>query len=320
MNPHARIFVAGGRTLAGAAILERLRESGHRDIVGAPPDEPDLTVAAQVEDFFGEARPELVFLAAGKSGGIQLNRTRPAELMLDNLLVTAHVIDCAHRHGVKKLLYLASACCYPKQAPQPLRIESLLTGPLEPTNAAYAAAKLAGWNLCEAFRQQYGACFLTAFPANVFGPNDDFSHDSGHVIPALLRRAHEAKLQQDPFLTIWGTGSPRRDFIYARDLAHASLFVMRHYEGPAPINIGSGTELSIAEVARAVTGVVGYRGRLEFDVSNPDGMPRKVLDLSALRALGWRPSTDFETALAETYEWFQQQEVMEDPEHARAAV
>jgi GDP-L-fucose synthase len=320
VNRSARIFVAGGQTLAGAAILDRLRETGHRNLVGAPPHEPDLTVAPQVDDFFGEARPEFVFLAAGKSGGIQLNRTRPAELMLDNLLVTAQVIDSAWRHGVKKLLYLASSCSYPKHAPQPMGVESLMTGPLEPTNAAYATAKSAGWQLCEAYRQQYGVCFLTAFPANAFGQHDDFSGDSGHVIPALIRKAHEAKLRQDPELTIWGTGAPRREFIYARDLADACLFVMRQYDGPRPINLGSGIDLSIGNVARAIAEVVGYPGRLTFDISKPDGMPRKLLDSSALRALGWRPATDFHTALAETYDWFLQHEVTEDSAHARAIV
>jgi GDP-L-fucose synthase len=320
VNREACIFVAGGRTLAGAAILDRLRETGHHNLVGTPPDEPDLTVAAQVDDFFGESRPEYVFLVAGRSGGIQLNRTRPAELMLDNLLVTAHVVDSAWRHGVKKLLYLASSCSYPKQAPQPMRVDSLMTGPLEPTNAAYAMAKLAGWQLCAAYRRQHGACFVTAVPANAFGPHDDFGCDTGHVIPSLMRRAHEAKLRGDRELTIWGTGAPRREFIYARDLADACLLVMRHYGAPAPINLGVGSELSIAEIARAIANVVGFRGRLLFDAQRPDGMPRKILDSSDLHALGWHQATDLQMALAETYHWFQQHVVTEDPEHARAVV
>jgi GDP-L-fucose synthase len=320
MNPTSRIYVAGGETLIGAALLERLRAAGCRRLVGVPPDEPDLTDARQVEDFFDDARPEYVFLAAGKSGGIALNRARPADLMLDNLLVTAHVVDAAHRHGVAKLLYLASSCSYPKHAPQPLRVESLLAGELEPTNAAYATAKLAGWQLCAAFRHQYGDRFVTAIPANAFGPHDDFSPDGGHVIPALLRRAHEAKERGEPEFVVWGTGMPRREFIYAPDLADACLFVMRHYEGPAPLNLGGGEDRSIADVARAVADVVGYRGRVRFDASKPDGMPVKRLDSGPLRTLGWPPATDFRGALAETYTWFLRHVVKEDPADVGAAV
>jgi GDP-L-fucose synthase len=304
VNRRARIYVAGAETLAGAALLDRFRGAGYGNLIGIPPDEPDLTVAGQVEDFFAEARPEYVFLVAGKSGGIQLNRERPAELMLDNLLVAAHVIHQAYRHGVTKLLYLASCCCYPKNAPQPLDSESLLTGPLESTSAAYATAKLAGWQLCQAYRQQYGVRFITAFPANPFGPHDDFSPESGHVIPALMRRAHEANLGREPELLVWGTGTPRREFIYSRDLADACLFVMDHYDGSEPINLGGSADRSIAEVAEAVAAVVGYLGRLRFDASKPDGMPLKALDSNRLRTLGWRPSVDFRTALAETYAWF----------------
>jgi GDP-L-fucose synthase len=320
VNRSARIYIAGAETLAGAALLELLRSAGYCNLVGTPPDEPDLTVAGQVEDFFAEARPEYVFLVAGKSGGIRLNRERPAELMLDNLLVTAHVIHQAYSHGVTKLLYLASACSYPRNAPQPLCSESLMTGPLEPTSAAYATAKLAGWQLCHAYRQQYGVRFITAIPANPFGPHDDFSPEGGHVIPALLRRAHEAKLGNESELTVWGTGKPRREFIYARDLADACLCVMHHYDGSEPINLGWAEDLSIAEVVEAVAAVVGYRGRFRFDASKPDGMPFKALDSSRLRALGWRPSVHFRTALAETYAWFLQHVIEEDPIDVRAAV
>jgi GDP-L-fucose synthase len=316
----ARIYVAGGRTLLGAALLDRLRADGCRNLVGVPPDEPDLTAAGQVEDFFGEARPEYVFVAAGRSGGIRLNQARPADLMLDNLLATAHVVRCAHAHGVTKLLYLASSCSYPRHAPQPLAVESLMTGALEPTNAAYATAKLAGWQLCTAYRQQYGARFVTAVPANAFGPHDDFDPDGGHVIPALLRNMHEAKTRGEPEVSVWGTGTPRREFLYAPDLADACLFVMRYYDGPAPINLGGGETLSIAEAARAVAEVVGYRGQLRFDRSKPDGMPLKGLDAGPLRTLGWRPSTDFRTALAETYSWFLHHVIKEDRAHVRAAV
>jgi GDP-L-fucose synthase len=320
VNRTARIYVAGGETLAGAALLKRLRAAGYRNLVGTPPDEPDLTLAGQVEDFFGEARPEYVFLVAGKSGGIELNRKCPAELMLDNLLVAAHVIHQAYSHGVAKLLYLASSCSYPKHAPQPLRVESLMAGPLEATSAAYATAKLAGWQLGEAYRRQYGVRFVTAIPTNPFGPHDDFSPEGGHVIAALIYRAHEAKLRREPELHVWGTGSPRREFVYSRDLADACLFVMCHYDGPEPINIGGAANLTIAQVARAVADVVGYQGRLRFDTSKPDGMPFKRLESGRLRALGWRPSTDFRTALAATYAWFLHHVVREDFTYVRAAV
>jgi GDP-L-fucose synthase len=308
VNRTARIFVAGGATLAGAALLQSLRFKSYANLVGAPPEEPDLTNAGQVEDFFADARPEYVFLVAGQSGGIERNRRDPADLMLDNLLIQTNVIPLAHRYGVSKLLFLASSCGYPKDAPQPLQVEALLTGPLEATSAAYATAKLAGWQLCEAYRRQYGAHFVTAIPANAFGPHDDFSPEGGHVVPALLRRAHEATLRADPFLTIWGTGKPRREFIYARDLAEACLLVMRDYEDPRPINLGGADPLSIAEVAQLVVDVVGYRGRLRFDMTKPDGAAFKVLDSSRLRQLGWRPGTEFRTALAETYFWFLQHE------------
>jgi GDP-L-fucose synthase len=319
MNRTARVYVAGGRTLLGAALLDRLRAAGYGNVVGAPPDEPEPTDTGQVEDFFSEARPEYVFLAAGRSGGIALNQARPAELMLDNLLATAHVVDAAHRHGVTKLLYLASSCSYPRHAPQPLRVESLLTGPPEPTSAAYSTAKLAGWQLCEAYRRQYGCRFVTAIPGDAFGPHDDFSPDGAHVLPALLRRAHESKVGGEPELTVWGTGTPRREFVYSRDLADACLFVMDRYDGPAPINLGSGESWSIAEAAALVADVVGYRGRLRFDPSKPDGMPLKGLDSGPLRALGWHPATDFRTALAETYAWFLRHVIKEDTD-VRATV
>jgi GDP-L-fucose synthase len=320
MRPDARVYVAGGDTMLGTALRDRLRAAGYGNLVGTPPGEPDLADARQVEDFFAEARPEYVFLAGGASGGIEANRARPAELMRDNLLAAAHVVHAAHENGARKLLYLASSCAYPRQAPQPMRVESLLAGPPEPTSAAYATAKLAGWQLCDAYRRQYGSLFLTAVPANSFGPHDDFSPEGGHVIPGLIRRAHEAKRRGESELTVWGTGTPRREFLFARDLADACLFVMRHYEGPEPINLGGGEELSVAEAARAVAEVVGYGGRLRFDASRPDGAPRKALDAGLLRALGWAPSTPFRAALAETYDWFLHHAVKEGPDDASAAI
>ena len=299
MKETSCIYVAGGDTLIGVALREQLKAGGFLHLVGEPPNEPDLTCPWQVEDFFAAERPEYVFLAAGASGGIHANQARPAQLMRDNLLATAHVVDAAYRHGVSKLLYLASSCSYPRLAPQPMRVESLMSGPLEPTNEAYAMAKLAGLVLCQAYRRQYEAPFITAIPANAFGPHDDFSPDNSHVIPGLLRKFHEARYCGETEVRIWGSGCPRREFIYSPDLADACLFVMKHYDGNEPINLGGGQELSIAETARAIAGVVGYRGRLSFDTSRPDGMPLKSLDTKPLRTLGWTPPTDFHTALAE---------------------
>jgi GDP-L-fucose synthase len=320
MTPASRVFVAGGDTLVGAALLDLLPQRGFTDLVGTGPDEPELTDARQVAAFFRDARPEYVFLVGGPSGGIGHNRSHPADLMLANLQTITNVIDSAHRFGVCKLLYLASSCAYPRNAPQPLRIESLCTGLLEPTSESYATAKLAGWKLCEAYRAQYGCRFITGFPANPFGPHDDFGADSGHVFPALLRRTHETTERGDPELVVWGTGRPRREFIYSRDLADACLFVMRHYDGTAPINLGGGSDLTIAEVARIIANVVGYKGRLVFDSTQPDGAPLKALDSSALLALGWQPATDFRSAVAETYAWFRQHTAKEGHIHACATV
>lgn len=303
MKRHSRIFVAGSDTMVGRAIVERLRADACDNLVGLVSDGPDLTIAAQVDDFFAEHRPEYVFHAAGISGGIGLNVARPAELMRDNLLSVVHVLHAAHANGVKKLVYLASSCSYPREAPQPLRVESLLAGPVEPTSAPYAIAKLAGWQLCDAYRRQEGVCFVTAIPASAFGPHDDFSPAGGHVIPALMRRMHEAREQDQSHVSIWGSGKPLREFIYVRDLADACVFVMRHYDGAAPINLGSGQVYSIAQVAREVAEVVGFTGRFEFDAAKPDGAPLKALDSTPLRALGWRAATEFNKALIETYEW-----------------
>jgi GDP-L-fucose synthase len=304
VNETSRIYVAGGDTLIGAALRERLRAGGYSNLIGEPPDEPDLSCSRQVEDFFAAERPEYVFLTAGLSGGIHANQSYPARLMRDNLLAAVHVIHAAHCHGAAKLLYLASSCSYPRLAPQPMRIESLMTGTLEPTNEAYALAKLAGLVLCQAYRRQYGARFITAIPANAFGPHDDFSAEDSHVIPGLIRRFHEARCQGQAEVRIWGSGRPRREFLYSRDVADACLFVMQRYDADEPINIGGGQDLSIADAARAIADVVGYRGRLSFDSSRPDGMPLKSLDSQPLLELGWTPSTPFRTALAETYDWF----------------
>jgi GDP-L-fucose synthase len=314
------MYVAGGDTLIGAALRAQLGAAGYTRQVGVGPAQPDLTDAHQVDRFFAAHRPEYVFFAAGRSGGIRANQAYPAELMRDNLLAAAHVIHSAYRHGAAKLLYLASSCSYPRLAPQPMRVETLLTGPLEPTNEAYALAKLAGLKLCQAYRQQFGCPFITAIPANAFGPNDDFSSEDSHVIPGLMRKLHEARHRGQTGFPIWGTGQARREFIYARDLADACLFVMDHYDDAEPINLGCGTDLSIADVAGAIAAVVGYGGRLWFDTSRPDGMPLKGLDSSRLRGLGWKPSTDFRTALVATYDWFLRHVLPEECKDVRKAV
>ncbi len=320
MKHSACIYVAGGDTLLGVALRERLRADGYTHVVGEPGEEPDLSDERQVEDFFAAVRPEYVFLTAGASGGIHANQMYPAALMRDNLLVTTHVLHAAYRHGVVKLLYLASSCSYPRMAAQPMRVESLLTGPLEPTNEAYALAKLAGLKLCQAYRQQYGAPFISAIPANAFGPHDDFSAENSHVIPGLIRRFHEARCQGQPEVRIWGSGMPRREFIYSHDLADACLFVMRKYDSAEPINLGGGRELSIADTARVIADVVGYRGRLSFDTTRPDGMLQKCLDSQPLQKLGWTPPTDFHTALTETYTWFCRHIVPQECMDVRTAV
>ena len=304
MDRQARVYVAGGRTLIGAALLRVLAQQGYRNIVGKPGDEPDLTSASQVEAFWARTAPEYVFVAAGKTGGIQANQQHPADLMHDNLSIQGHVIQSAHRYGVRKLLYLASSCSYPRHCAQPMRPESLLTGPLEPTNQAYAVAKIAGIVLCQAYRQQDAAPFISAIPANPFGPGDDFRLEESHVIPALIRRTHEAKRQGAPAVTIWGTGTARREFIFADDLADACVFAMRHYDGWEPINLGGGGDRTIEALATDIKDVVGYQGELRFDATKPDGMPVKVLDASILQGLGWSPSTPFRQALAATYRWF----------------
>ncbi len=302
MRKASVIYVAGGETLIGAAILRVLRQQGYENVLGGPGEEVDLTIAAEVESFFARHRPEYVFHAGGRSGGIAANTNWPAELARDNLLGSVHVIHAAHACRVRRLLYLASSCSYPRLCPQPMREESLLAGPLEPTNEAYAVAKLAGLKLCQAYRQQYGDDFFAGIPANAFGPGDDFSPEDSHVIAALIRRLHAAKSAGAASVCIWGTGRPRREFIYVDDLADACCFVMEHYRDDAPINLGGGTDLSIAALAEKIRDIVGFSGKLEFDASRPDGMPLKALDSSKLLRLGWRPTLDFDQGLRRTYE------------------
>jgi GDP-L-fucose synthase len=314
---HAAIYVAGGQTLIGSALLRQLASQGYTNVVGAPPDEPNLCSAAAVDEFFRRTRPRYVIFAAGKSGGIQANRSFPADLMLDNLFSACHVVDAAHRHGAKKLLYLASSCSYPKLCPQPMAVESLWSGPLEPTNDAYATAKLAGITLCQAYARQHGDSFISGIPANAFGIEDDFSPEGGHVIPALIGKLHRAKVESQPAVTIWGTGTPRREFIFADDLADACLFVMREFDDTqTPINLGRGVDLSIRQTAEKIRDVVGYRGELVFDSTKPDGMPLKSLDSTRLIQLGWRSRTSMVAALNKTYDAYLQRECTQEPVHA----
>lgn len=304
MDRESRIYVADGGGFIGAAIVRELRCQGYKTLLGGGADEPDPTDAPSVDGFFRATRPEYVFMAAGKILGIGGNQRRPAELMLDNLLVTSHMIHSAFRSGVKKLLYLGSGCSYPKLCPQPMRPETLMSGRLEPTSEFYATAKIAGLKLCEAYRRQYGVDFISAIPANPFGIGDDFNLEDAHVIGALIRRMHEAREGGEPYVEIWGTGSPRREFIYIDDLADASVFVMERYSDVQPINLAGGTELSVRELAELIRDVVGYHGELWFNEAKADGMPVKVFDSSELRALGWRARTPLRQALAATYEWF----------------
>ena len=301
MDANARIYVAGGGTLVGRALLKRLAEREFTQIIRDT--EPDLSDRRDVAAFFRRTRPEYVFLTAGKVSGIAGNQQWPADLMLDNLLAVTHVIPTAWESQVRKLLYLASSCIYPKAAPQPFNVSSLGSGPMEPTSEAYGVAKLAGMKLCDAYRRQHNAAFITAISGDTYGPGDDFSVENSHVAAGLLRRIHEARTERRPFVEIWGSGAPRREFIYADDLADACIFAMQQHDAPEPLNLGSGEDISIADLAKLIRAVVGYDGELRFDGSKPDGMPFKALDSSAIRSMGWAPLWDLRRGLEETYRW-----------------
>ncbi len=300
MKSGSRIYVAGRTKLIGSALARRLESDG-MEVLGR---EPDYTDARDVDAFFQEQSPEYVIIAAGKSGGIQANQERPAELMRDNLQAIQHILPAAHRYGVKKLAYLASSCVYPRLCAQPMEESDLWTGPLEPTNASYATAKLTGLQLCRAYRQQHGAPFIGIIPTNLFGPGDTFDPENSHVVSALIRRMDDAKRDGADHIDIWGTGTPRREFMPVDAFADACVHVMCDYDEDEPINIGSGEAHTIAELAEAIRGVVGFDGELRFDTSKLDGMPEKVLDVTKLTALGWTCSADFRSALEETYAWY----------------
>jgi GDP-L-fucose synthase len=300
----APLFVAGHRGLVGSAIVRRLKDEGFTDLRTVGRDDLDLRDQAAVDAWFDAERPQYVFLVAGTVGGIHANSTRPAEFLYDNLMIHGTVVQAAHRTGVDKLLYLGSSCIYPRHAAQPITEEALLSGPLEPTNEGYALAKIAGIKLCETYRRQYGDDFISAMPTNLYGPGDNFDLEGGHVLPALMRRFHEARLAGDDSVTVWGTGTARREFLHVDDLADACLHLMDHYSAPGHVNVGTGIDLTIRELAEAIRDLVHPDGALVFDTSKPDGMPRKVLDVSRLAALGWTASTPLSDGLAATYDWF----------------
>lgn len=306
IDPDARIFVAGHRGLVGSAIVRCLEAKGCGSILTRTREELDLRDAPAVDAFFAQSKPQLVFLAAARVGGIHANSTYPADFLRDNLNVQSNVIDSAYRHGADKLLFLGSSCIYPKHAPQPMTEDSLLTGPLEPTNEWYAIAKIAGIKMCQAYRKQYGFRAISLMPTNLYGPGDNFDLQSSHVLPALIRKFHEAKQHGETSVTVWGSGTPRREFLHVDDLAEAAVFLMAHYEEEAIINVGSGEELTIAELARTVQRKVGFKGEIVYDTAKPDGTPRKLLDISRMRALGWNPRITLEEGIAQSYQWFVQ--------------
>jgi GDP-L-fucose synthase len=300
----ARVYVAGHRGLVGSAVLRHLRAEGFTNLITRTRSELDLRDPHAVDAFFASERPQVVVLAAAKVGGILANATYPADFLHQNLMIAANVIDAAHRYEVAKLLNLGSSCIYPKLAPQPLREDALLTGPLEPTNRAYAIAKIAAIELCDAYRVQHGRSFVSAMPTNLYGPGDNFDLQSSHVLPALIRKAVEAKEAGAPSITVWGSGTPRREFLYVDDLAEACLFLLDHVDEPGPINVGTGTDVTIRELAELVCETVGYDGELAFDPSKPDGTPRKLMDVTRLANLGWTAKTPLATGLRRTIDWF----------------
>lgn len=300
----SRVFVAGHRGMVGSAIVRQLGELGCRNVLTRSHSELDLCDQAAVNEFFVDQRPEFVFLAAAKVGGILANSSRPAEFLHQNLTIQTNVIHAAWKHGAKKLLFLGSSCIYPRLAPQPIKEEYLLTGPLEMTNEAYAIAKIAGLKLAAAYHAQYGFSAISLMPTNLYGSGDNFDLKSSHVLPAMIRRFHEAKISVVPQVTLWGTGTPLREFLHVDDLANAACFLMENYDAPQLLNVGVGEDLTIAELAVLVARIIGYTGRIVFDPSRPDGTPRKLLDLSRIHALGWHAQIPLERGIASTYQWY----------------
>jgi GDP-L-fucose synthase len=308
LTVNSRIYVAGHAGLVGSAIVRRLSGAGFRHVLTATRDQVDLRDQAAVNYWFKANRPDYVYLVAGTVGGILANSTRPAEFIYDNMMIHATVVHAAHQFAAKRLLYLGSSCIYPRLAPQPMTEEMLLSGALEPTNEAYAIAKIAGIKLCQAYRSQYGCDFISAMPTNLYGPGDNFDLTSSHVLPALMRKFHEAKIRGDRTVTLWGTGTPRREFLHVDDLADCCVFLMSRYDEDRHINVGTGTDLAIRELAEMVRGVVYPEADLAWDTTKPDGMPRKLLDVSRLHALGWRHRIELGDGVASTYRWFLEHE------------
>ena len=304
IDREAPVFVAGHSGLVGSSIVRRLEADGFSDLRTVGRNDLDLRDQSAVNAWFDVERPQYVFLVAGTVGGIQANNTRPAEFLYDNLMIHSTVVQAAHRTGVEKLLYLGSSCIYPRHADQPIAEAALLSGPLEPTNEGYALAKIAGIKLCETYRRQYGDDFISAMPTNLYGPGDNFDLEGGHVLPALMRRFHEAREAGDGSVTVWGTGTARREFLHVDDLADACLFLMDRYSEADHVNVGTGVDLTIRELAEMVRELVYPEGKLVFDTSRPDGMPRKVLDVSRLTGLGWTATTSLAEGLADTYRWY----------------
>jgi GDP-L-fucose synthase len=304
MNKDAKIYVAGHRGLVGSAIVRKLQEKGYTNIVYRTSSELDLREKNAVDYFFNEEKPEYVFLAAAKVGGIVANNEYPADFIRDNLMIQTNIIDASYRNGVKKLLFLGSTCIYPKYAPQPMKEEYLLTGELEPTNEPYAIAKIAGIKMCQSYNRQYGTKYISAMPTNLFGQNDNFDLHTSHVMPALIRKFHEAKESNTPFVEVWGTGTPKREFLYSDDLADACVFLMNEYEGNEIVNIGVGHDITIKELAESIKRVVGFEGEIKFDTTKPDGTPRKLVDVTKINSLGWEAGTSLEDGLQKAYQWF----------------
>lgn len=304
MNNNAKIYVAGHRGLVGSAIVRKLESEGYHNLILRTHKELDLTDAKAVNEFFAKEKPACVFLAAAKVGGILANDTLGADFITINLAIELNIIQSAHRHSTKKLLFLGSTCIYPKMAPQPIKEESFLDGKLEETNKPYAMAKIAGIIMCQAFNKQYGTNFISVMPTNLYGPNDNFDLESAHVLPALIRKMHEAKIRGNKTVVIWGTGTPRREFLHVDDLAGASVYLMNNYNDSEIINIGTGEDITIKELAMLIKQVVGFKGELAFDTSKPDGTPKKQTNVEKLNSLGWKAKIDLSTGIKTTYQWF----------------
>jgi GDP-L-fucose synthase len=304
MNKNGKIYIAGHKGMVGSAILRKMKNEGYEQFILRDLNELDLRNQLQVEQFFAKEKPDYVFLAAAKVGGIVANNTYRAEFLYDNLMIQNNIIHNSYVNGVKKLLFLGSSCIYPKHAPQPLKEEYLLTGELEPTNEPYAIAKIAGIKMCDAYRSQYGCNFISVMPTNLYGPNDNYDLKNSHVLPALIRKFHEAKVNGKPFVEIWGTGSPKREFMHVDDLADACFFLMNHYDEPGFINIGIGEDISIRDLAQLIKSITGYQGNLTFDIGKPDGTPRKLMDVSRLNGLGYTAKISLEEGIRSVYEDF----------------